>query len=217
MVLYLIAAIPLLFALVIFLSWNQGRTPRPPTLMGSFLRGALVFLPAYLVILLVRGIFGFSYEGLLLYLSLLQRDHLVPVLAALGGFLLLQRKLGISGHDETIFLVVFAYLSGFFGMLNLADAFSAAGGWDAYALFLLPSLRLATVLLVSLLAQRFYPWEGAEGGFFCAAASGLAFLLSLSSFLYRINKAGLSILFAVVPLLAAVSFFAMRFPRALRD
>ncbi|MGD0727412.1 MAG: hypothetical protein ABSB63_17835 [Spirochaetia bacterium] len=217
MVLYLIAALPLFFALVAFLPWNQAREPRTLALMATFLKGALVFLPAYLAILLVRGIFGFSYEGLLLYLSLLQHDHLVPVLAGLGGFLLLQRKLSISRDEETIFLTVFSYLSGFFAMLNLTDAFSASGSWDAYAFFLLPSLRLATVLLVSLLARRFFRWEGTDGALFCGAGAGLAILLSFSSFFFRINRAGLSILCAVVPLLMAVSVFAMRFPRALRD
>jgi hypothetical protein len=102
-------------------------------------------------------------------------------------------------------------------MLNLTDAFSASGSWDAYALFLLPSLRLATALLVSLLAQRFFRWEGADGALFCGAGAGLSILLSFSSFFFRINRAGLSILFAVVPLLMAVTVFAMRFPRALRD
>jgi hypothetical protein len=217
MVLYLIAALPLFFALVTFLPWNQSRAPRTLTLMATFLKGALIFLPAYLVILLVRGVFGFSHEGPLLYLSLLHHDHLVPVLAGLGGFLLLQKKLDISRDDETVFLTVFSYLSGFFGMLNLTDAFSASGSWDAYALFLLPSLRLANVLLLSLLAQRFFRWEGREAALFCCAAAGLAVLLTLSSFFCRINRAGWSILLAVVPLLAAISSFAMRFPRAVRD
>ena len=68
MILYLIAAVPLIFSLVVFLPWNERRAPRTLTLMATFLKGALVFLPAYLVILLMRGIFGFYYEGVLLYL-----------------------------------------------------------------------------------------------------------------------------------------------------
>jgi hypothetical protein len=217
MIFYLIAAMPLIFAFVAFLPWSESRAPRTLALMANFLKGALVFLPAYLVILLMRGIFGFSYEGVLLYISLLLRDHLVPVLAGLGGFLLLQRKLDISRDDETIFLTVFSFLSGFFGMLNLTDAFFASGSWDPYALYLLPSLRLATVLFVSLFAQRFFRWEGTEGVLFCGAAAGLAVLLNFSGFFCRINRAGWSILLAAVPLLVAISFFAMRFPRALRD
>lgn len=217
MILYLIAAVPLIFALVAFLPWSKSRAPRTLSLMATFLKGALVFLPAYLVILLMRGIFGFSYEGFLLYFSLLLHDHLVPVLAGLGGFLLLQRKLDISRDDETVFLTVFSYLSGFFGMLNLTDAFFASGSWDPHALFLLPSLRLATILFVSLFARKFFRWEGTDGVLFCGAAAGIAILLNFSSFFCRINRGGWSILLAVVPLIVAISFFAMRFPRALRD
>jgi hypothetical protein len=217
MVLYLITALPLFFVIVVSLPWSKGRAPRTLTFMATFLKGALVFLPAYLVILFARSLFGFSYEGVLLYLSLLQHDHLVPVLAGLGGFLLLQKKLEISGTDETVFLTVFSYLSGFLGMLNCTDAFTASGSWDAYALFVLPSLRVATVLLVSLIAQKFFRWEGVDAGYFCGAAAGLAILLSFSSFFYRINRVGWSILLLVVPLLMGISRFAMRFPRALTD
>ena len=217
MVFYLIAAVPLIFAFVAFLPWSENLAPRTLALMATFLKGALVFLPAYLVILIMRGIFGFSYEGVLLYISLLLRDHLVPLLAGLGGFLLLQRKLDISRDDETIFLTVFSFLSGFFGMLDVTDAFFASGSWDPYALFLLPSLRLAAILFVSLFAQRFFRWEGTDGVLFCVAASGMAILLNFAGFFCRINRAGWPTLLAAIPLLAAISFFAMRFPRALRD
>ena len=217
MLLYLIAASPLIFFLMVFLPWNPGRAPRPLSLMATYLKGALIFLPAYLLLLITRRAFGFSYEGILLYLSLLQRDHLMPVLAGLGGFLLLRRKLNIASNEESIFLTVFSYLSGFVTMLNFTDALQASGGWDAYGLFLLPSLRLATALLLSLFAEMFFPWEGTEAGFFCGAGAVCAILLTFSSFFFRINRIGWSVLLAVVPLMGAVAMFAMRFPRALRD
>jgi hypothetical protein len=214
---YLIAASPLFFFLVAFLPWKPGRAPRALSLMSTFLKGALIFLPAYLILLLTRWAFGFSYDGILLYLSLLQRDHLVPVLAGLGGFLLLKRNLSIAGNEEGVFLTVFSYVSGFVTMLNLTEALQASGGWDAYGLFLLPSLRLAAALFLSLFARRFFPWEGKEAGLFCGAGAACALLLGLSSFFFRINRIGWSILFAGVPLVGAVAMFAMRFPRILRD
>lgn len=216
MVLFLITELPVLFVMVAFLPWKSGQVPRTLSLMSTFLKGVLVFLPSYLVILLARGVFGFSYEGFLLYLSLLQRDHLVPVLAALAGFLLVQKKLSFSGAEEGIFLTVFSFMAGFFTLMNLTDALRTWGGWDAYVLFLLPLLRLGTVVLLSLLAQRFFRWEGSEGGLFIAAGAALAFLLGLPSFFYRINRVGWSVLLAMLALLGSVWLFAMRFPRALR-
>ena len=216
MFLFLIASLPLLFSFVVLLPWDPGQTPRTVTLVWTFLKGVLLFFPGYLAILIVRGIAGFSYDGFLLYLSLLLRDHLAPLLAALGGFLLLQRKLSLSGTDEGIFLAVFAFLCGFFAMVNITDALRAWGGWDAYVLFLLPCLRVATILLVSMVAQRFFRWEGRDGGFFCAAGVALALLLALPSFLFRANRVGWAVPLAVLPVLVAAALFAMRFPRAVR-
>ena len=217
MALFLLASLPLLFGLVVLLPWEPRRAPRTIALALTFLKGALIFFPGYLVILLTRRIFGFSYDGLLLYLSLLHQDHLVPLLVALGGFLLLQKKMSFSSSDESIFLTVFAYLAGFFSLLNLADALRTWGGWEAYTLFLLPLLRIGAALLVSLLAQKFFRWEGRNAGLFCGAGAALAFLLTLASFFYSSGRLGWSIVLAVASVCAGVAFFAMRFPRAVRD
>jgi hypothetical protein len=217
MALFLFTSLPLLFSLVVLLPWEPRRAPGTLTLVLILLKGALIFFPGYIVILLTRRIFGFSHDGVLLYLSLLQQDHLVPLLVALGGFLLLQKKLDLAASDESIFLAVFAYLAGFLSLLNIADALRTWGGWDAYTLFLLPLLRIGAALLVSLVAQRFFRWEGRDAGFFCGAGAALAFLLALSSFFYSRGRLGWSIVLAAAPVLAGVAFFAMRFPRAVRD
>lgn len=216
MFLFLIASLPLLFSLVVLLPWDRGQAPRPLTLASTFLKGVLLFFPGYLAILIVRRIFGFSYDGFLLYLSLLLRDHLAPLLAALGGFLLLQRTLSFSGTDEGIFLTVFACLSGFLSMMNITDSLRAWGSWDGYVLFLLPVLRIASALVMALAAQRFFRWEGRDRWLFCAVCAVCALLFALASFFAVINRLGWAIPLAVLPVLGAVAVFAMRFPRAVR-
>jgi len=217
MALFLFVSLPLLFSLVILLPWEPRRAPRTLTLVLTMLKGALVFFPGYLVILLTRRMFGFSHDGVLLYLSLLHQDHLVPLLAALGGFLLVQKKLGFPASDEGIFLTVFSYFAGFFSLLNIADALRTWGGWEAYTLFLLPFLRIGAALLVSLLAQKLFRWEGRNAAFFCGAATVLAFLFALSSFFFSHGRLGWAIVLAAAPVCAGVAFFAMRFPRVVRD
>jgi len=217
MALFLLASLPLLFSLVVLLPWEPRRAPRTLTLVLTLLKGALIFFPGYLVILLTRRIFGFSHDGLLLYLSLLHQDHLVPLCVALGGFLLLRKKLDLSASDESIFLTVFAYLAGFFSLLNIADALRTWGGWQAYTLFLLPFLRIGAALLVSLLAQKLFRWKGRDAGFFCGAGAALTFLLALSSYFYSRGMLAWSIVLAAAPVLAGMAFFAMRFPRTVRD
>ncbi|MGA2641345.1 MAG: hypothetical protein ABSG21_10650 [Spirochaetia bacterium] len=216
MFLFLVASLPLFFFLVTLLPWGTRQAPRTLTLLSTFLKGILLFFPGYLGLLIVRRVCGFSYDGLLLFLSLLQRDHLFPLLGAVAGFLLLQRSLSIPGTDESIFLTVFACVSGFLSMMNIADWLRTWGSWDAYVLFLLPALRLAAALTVALAAQRFYRWEGRDGVLFCGAAGACAVVLTMISFLFAVSRVGLSILLCVLFAVAGTAVLAMRFPRAVR-
>ena len=159
MALFLIASLPLLFSLVALLPWDKRQAPRRVMLTVTFFKGVLLFFPGFLAVLIVRRIFGFSFDGFLLYLSLWQRDFLVPTLAAIGAFLLLQRKLAFPATDEGIFLVAFAFIAGFFSMMNIADAVRTWGRGEADSWFLLPFFRIGATLLVSLAAQRFYRWQ----------------------------------------------------------
>ena len=216
MFLFLAASLPLLFSLVIMLPWSTRQTPRTLTLVSTFLKGVLLFFPGYLALLIVRRICGFSYDGVLFFLSLLQRDHLFPVLGAVGGFLLIQKSLAIPATDESVFLTVFACVSGFLSMMNIADGLRTWGDWDLYVLFLLPGLRAAAALAVALAAQRFYRWEGRDGVLFCGAAAACSLGLALICFLFSVSRVGWSILLGVLVLLAAAAALAMRFPRAVR-
>jgi hypothetical protein len=217
MILFLIASLPLVFSFVVLLPWgSSAKAPRTLTLVSTFLKGMLVAFPGYLVILILRAIFGFNYDGFLLYLSLLLRDQLAPLLAALAGFFLLQRTLTFSATDEGIFLTAFAYLAGFLFIINVTDALRTWGEWDASLLFLVPTLRIGAVLLLSLLARRFYRWEGRDGVLFCAVAAGAAMVFALCCYFYAGNRLGWSITLAVAPVLAGVAVFAMRFPRVMR-
>jgi len=216
MFLFLVASLPLLFCLVILLPWGSRQAPRTLSLVSTFLKGVLLFFPGYLGLLIVRRILGFSYDGFLLYLSYLQRDHLFPLLAAVGGFLLLQKSLVFSATDESVFLTVFACMTGFLSLVNVADALRTWGNWDGYVLFLLPGLRIASALLIALSAQRFYRWEGRDGWLFCGAAAACALALAVCSFLFTVSRVSWSIVLCVVLAGAGVAVLAMRFPRAVR-
>jgi hypothetical protein len=216
MALFLIASLPLLFCLVVLLPWERRQAPRTTMLTITFFKGVLLFFPGYLAVLIVRKIFGFSFDGFLLYLSLWQRDFLVPTLAAIGAFLLLQRKLAFPATDEGIFLVVFAFLAGFFSMMNLADTVRTWGRGEADSLFLLPFNRLGATLLVSLVAQRFYRWEGRDAAGWLVAAAALCCLMALGSWFFFSGRLALSIVLTVVCVGAGIVGFALRFPRAVR-
>jgi hypothetical protein len=216
MFLFLICSLPLLFSMVVLLPWGKGQAPRPLTLVSTYLKGMLLFFPGYLLILIMRRICGFSYDGFLLYLSLLMRDHLVPLLAALAAFILLQKSLRFSGTDEATFLTAFACLGGFLSMINLTDFLRMWGNWDGYVLFVLPFLRIASTLVLAMAAQRFYRWEGRDGWLYCAAGACVALVLAVVSYCAVINRPWLAIALTTVPVAGAGVLFYMQFPRALR-
>jgi hypothetical protein len=216
MILFLIASLPLLFALVATLPWDRKRAPAGLTLATTFLKGLLLFFPGYLAILIVRRIFGFSYDGFLLYLSLLLRDHLAPVLAALGAFLLMQKRMELFGNEEHTFLMVFAFLSGFLSLVNITDALRTWGAWDTYVVFVLPALRIGTTLGIALAAQRFYRWEGRDGVLFCGAGTVLALLSAAVAFLLRSSRPGWAAGCAVIFVLGSALSFILQFPRVVR-
>jgi hypothetical protein len=215
MILFLLASLPLAFCLVLFLPWEPRRVPRTLSVASTCLKGALMFFPGYLAMLVVRGILGFSYDGALLFFSLLLRDHLTPLLASLGALVLLRPRLDIPATEEGIFLTTFAFLSGFLAMVNMADMVRSWGSWDFSVLIMLPLLRISSALLIALLAPRFYRWEGRDGVSFSAAAAGVAVLADFGSFVARWS-AGWAAAFTVAFLAVALALLAMRFPRALR-
>jgi hypothetical protein len=214
--LFLVASLPLVFSLVLLLPWNPRQSPPRLTLVSTFLKGALLFFPGYLVILIVRGIFGFSYDGVLFFLSLLQRDHLVPLLTAMGGFLLIQKSLGITPVDERVFLLTFSCISGFLSMMNIVDAIRTLGNSDAYALFLLPCLRISGALVVALMARRFYRWEGRDGALYFAAAAAASVGMTVCGFLAYTGRMGWGAALSAAAVLGSVAVFAGRFPRAVQ-
>jgi hypothetical protein len=184
--------------------------------VATFLKGALIFFPGFLAMLITRRIFGFAYEGFPLYMSLALRDHLVPLLVAAGGFLLLQRRLDFPATEEGIFLAAFPYFSGFFALLNITDMVGRWGKWDSHALILLPLTRIVEIVLVSLSAPRFYRWTNAEGWAFCGIVGLIGAVFSVGSFLFRISFPEWSAVFVGVAFLAALLLLAFRFPRVLR-
>jgi hypothetical protein len=217
MQLFLIASLPLFFSLVILLPWGtRGGVPPALALVITFLKGVLLFFPGYLVMLILRAIAGFAYDGLLLYLSLFVRDHFAPLLAGVGAFLLIQRTIAFSGTDEGIFLTVFSFLCGFLSMVNLTDLAREWNVWTSYDLFLLPVLRLAAVLGAALAAPRFFRWEGRDAVLYAGAAAALAALLAVASFLDKRSFPLWGGAAALVSIVVGVSVFAMKFHRAVR-
>lgn len=215
MTLFLLTAMPMVFAFLILLPWNVQKAPQRLFLVFQFLRGILLFFPAWLILLVLRRITGFAYSGFPLFLSLLARDHLPLVLLALGGFMLVMRAVQYPSSEEGVFLTTVSYLCGYFAMASIADFVAGYGRWDAHALFLLPLSRVALVLFLAAIARRYERWEGRAGLIYCGVAAGAAVLACSASFLIYVNRGLFAFALTAGFLAASVLFAAASHPRAL--
>lgn len=217
MVLFLLTAAPVFFAFVALLPWRAERAPEKLFLGVQFLRGALLFFPAWLLLLILRRVAGFSWNGFPLYLSLLVHGHLGPTLLAVGAFVLSVRRLQYPATDEGVFLTALAILCGFTWMLCVKDFVADYGRWDARVLFLLPATRLAAALFLATVARAFERWEGRNGALFSAAAAGTAAVAATASFLQVVSRGVWGFLLAAGLFVAALLVAAARYPQALRE
>jgi hypothetical protein len=213
MILFLLTAMPLFFAFTVLLPWDGQKTPRRLFIVFQFLRGVVLFFPAWLILLVLRRIAGFAYSGFPLFLSLLARDHLPPILLAVGGFLLVMRAVQYPSSDEGVFLATVSFMSGFFAMMSVADFIAGYGRWDAHALFLLPLSRVAGVLFLSAIARRYERWEGRAGLAYFGVAAGVSVLACSASFLLVVNRGLFAFVMVAIFLAASVLFAAAMHPR----
>jgi hypothetical protein len=147
---------------------------RPP--YWNLLWGALYAVPCWFLLRPLGRIFPESYRPFLLYLHLLGRDHLFQ-----AGFLALAlfSFLRAAGMRRLAF-----FAAGYWSLLGLGTALAARGMQDAYELFLLPSLRMSSLLLLPFLFAR------AREGSGLRAAANLTLLAlvplagALTAFLY---------------------------------
>src|SRR5512142_3545657 len=160
MTLFLLFSVALLFLLVAFLPWESVQYVRKLHLLSVFFTGLLCFVPAYLVCLIVGALVRSPLTGFPLYLASLIKDTLAPLLLGLGCFILVQRRLEFPTSQEGIFLTVFSFLSGYFSLFGVTDWLSHFGQLDPGILFIVPLLRLASIVAVSVGALQFYRWEG---------------------------------------------------------
>lgn len=217
MVLFLLVSMPLLALFLAFLPWNRDRVPRTLFQGLQFMRGALMFFPAWVVLVLLRRVAGFSYSGFPLFLSLLVHAHLAPVLLGLGAFILVSRRRDYPATDEGVFLTAASFLAGFFWMQGIADFVAEFGRWGAHALFMLPIVRIGLVLALAMLARRWERWEGREGLLYCLAGAGAALVTSMASFLLFMGLALVGWLACAALGLAAIIAAAGRFPHVLLE
>lgn len=161
MVLFHFGAIPL-FLLV--LSGIYGSKNTDFKKLGIFfLKGAVIFIPAFFLYIICRSIISLSYRPFLLYLYGFFLDHCLYFIVVPIGFLFGYGPYNLQRVD---FLEVSFFYSGFYALASVQTILLNWGAYDAYLLFYLPLLRIGIVLLASLfLVNIVYTYGWSRAGY----------------------------------------------------
>jgi len=142
-----------------------------------------------------------------LYVHGLWNDHLLillfPVVLYLAASFFVPR-FSICGEAEEPFYPAFSFFSGFYTLVVLNDLLVFPYLNDIYLLFLLPVLRISTMISVTLSFTCFSKLFGFKRYILLFFSAATVFAVPAATMFYRINYISLAILTCVIILAWAV-------------
>jgi hypothetical protein len=159
MVLFLLFSVPLLYlGFTIFMQYESKKFSFH---INACLKGILWFLPSFLIYFIMISVIDPSYKPFYYFLFYFFRDHFLFCGCALAGYFIFY---GFS-HPRKIpipFLNHLAFFAGFFTLVAIKDFFSFSREFNIYILFILPFLRLFSIIIMSFLVDKFIDAFGME-------------------------------------------------------
>ena len=154
----------------------QGIFQRKELPALEFVKGFFYAVPCVVVILLLRRYVPLSYRTFPLYFLPLLSDHLIPVV-----FLAVLYFLAFS---ERSFTELIPFGGGFYTLLAVIEIFTHYGHYEPYHLFLLPAMRMAGLLFLTVFFLRCQEWDGLVRALFLILLVSVPFLSAAITFLY---------------------------------
>jgi hypothetical protein len=142
----------------------------------EFVKGFFYAIPSLVVILLLRRYVPLLYRSFPLYLLPLLSDHLIPVVFLIGLYFLV--------FSSKTFSELLPFGGGFYTLLTIVEIFSHYGEYEPYHLFLLPAIRMAGLLFLTLFFLRCQELYGLLRGLFILLLVLIPFLSAAITFLY---------------------------------
>jgi hypothetical protein len=152
MILFLLFSIPVfyLFALL----YTTMREKRFEIDFITFFKGAAWFIPSLVVISIIQNVFSLSYKPVAHFFYYFYRDHLLYSLLGVVGFCVFFGMYR-SPKQKNNFLLLITFFSGYFTLVSINNFFAFFGEFDFHTLFLLPIVRIFTIIALSLVMERF--------------------------------------------------------------
>jgi hypothetical protein len=147
------------FVLFILSAVGRRRTLKATTISPQrglpalqFIKGFFYALPCLVVILILRRFVPLSYRHFPLYLYYLFTDHLIPVVFLAVLYFL--------AYPQKTFRDLLLFGGGFYTLIGIVEVFSQYGQYEPYLLFLLPAVRMAVLLFLTIFFLRYQEWYG---------------------------------------------------------
>ncbi len=186
MYVFLVLSVPAAY----FALLSLGEERRPWSGLGRVLQGAAAALPSLLVPAILRAALPATYRAFPHYLVLTAVDHFGLHAAATASWLIirgyraLEDEAGRRRWDD-----FFAFSAGFHTLVAMALMLGQWREADMYAALLLPALRLAMLLLSSLLMVVYFESYGFFRVTYAAAYVALPFAAGAATYLERTHHA----------------------------
>ncbi len=194
MVLYSLLAVPIFALLVVSYKLSSGTDAKQIWIQYS--RGVLTFIPAYIIYLLLAGLvpLTFSYSGIYLY-YFFYNALFYPFLGTLAYVVI--KRFSKDPYTGSV-SEGFAFLAGFFTFVSVLEIVRHFPNYNAYLLFLLPTLRLAIIAALAFVIAKYYDSLGWQKWFF--PAMGVLFIAAtaLVPFLFLIHLGYVAIIITVL-------------------
>jgi len=152
--------------------------------LALFGKGALVFVPAYVLVVILRRLVSQSYRPAKLYFFAFFEEHFLFYVVLLGGFVAFW---GLANLYRTKILDFVSFASGFYSLGALQTVLENHGQIGPYHLFLLPIMRVGMIVLTALFAVKYLNAFGVFRVLYAFCLFLLPFVAGLFSTLYHAN------------------------------
>ncbi|RKX78658.1 MAG: hypothetical protein DRP87_05690 [Spirochaetes bacterium] len=194
MSIFAIFALPLFFLSI--LSFLPREEISRDELWIKYFRGLIVVSPLVVVLLFLKRELPATFPHARIYLFHLFFDHALFFFFAIIGYFITFSIIFTSNSNHST-VGVLSYMSGFYTLISPAELLIYYGKYNIYILFLIPFLRIALILYVSVTAGKAFYVEGWG-----------RYLLFLSVIIFPAITAAVSLLYRLNYILSAVSLTA---------
>ena len=180
MSLFAILGMPCLTVFLLFADRKTGAAEiaatRREVPVLEFIKGFFYAVPCLVVVLIVGRYVHLSYRSFPLYLLFLSTDHLIPAVF-LGVLYFL--AFSLKGYGTLL-----AFGGGFYTLVGIVEIFTQYGQFEPYHLFLLPVVRMAGLIFLTIFFLRFQQWYGLVRVLFLILLVAVPFLGATITYLY---------------------------------